>query len=116
MGISESCIIITINSHCNEESFFLLLQASSSEGMGRWLGVLLAETGSTTDPATLHYDYIDVETTANVIQLAKQSFWWGERSYIYPRFILLSHIFKTLLSHISAIIFNSNFVCMTNLQ
>lgn len=50
-------------------------QASSSEMMGRWLGVLLAETGSTTDPATLHYDYIDVETTANVIQLAKQSFW-----------------------------------------
>lgn len=43
--------------------------------MGRWLGVLLAETGSTTDPAALHYDYIDVETTANVIQLAKQSFW-----------------------------------------
>lgn len=54
----------------------LLFQASSSEAMGRWLGVLLAETGSTTDPATLHYDYIDVETTANVIQLAKQSFWW----------------------------------------
>lgn len=54
-----------------------VLQASSSEVMGRWLGVLLAETGSTTDPATLHYDYIDVETTANVIQLAKQSFWWG---------------------------------------
>lgn len=52
-----------------------LLQASSSEELGRWLGVLLAETGSTTDPATLHYDYIDVETTANVIQLAKQSFW-----------------------------------------
>lgn len=51
------------------------LQASSSEAMGRWLGVLLAETGSTTDPATLHYDYIDVETTANIIQLAKQSFW-----------------------------------------
>lgn len=47
--------------------------------MGRWLGVLLAETGSTTDPATLHYDYIDVETTANVIQLAKQSFWWAEQ-------------------------------------
>uniref|UniRef100_A0A3P8T8T4 Actin filament-associated protein 1 n=1 Tax=Amphiprion percula TaxID=161767 RepID=A0A3P8T8T4_AMPPE len=51
-----------------------VLEASSSEEMGRWLGVLLAETGSTTDPATLHYDYIDVETTANVIQLAKQSF------------------------------------------
>lgn len=51
------------------------LQASSSEVMGRWLGMLLAETGSITDPAALHYDYIDVETTANVIQLAKQSFW-----------------------------------------
>ncbi|XP_077961908.1 actin filament-associated protein 1 isoform X5 [Gasterosteus aculeatus] len=51
-----------------------VLEASSSEEMGRWLGILLAETGSTTDPATLHYDYIDVETTANVIQLAKQSF------------------------------------------
>ncbi|KAJ8410894.1 hypothetical protein AAFF_G00188510 [Aldrovandia affinis] len=51
-----------------------VLEACSSEGMGRWLGVLLAETGSTTDPAALHYDYIDVETTANVIQLAKQSF------------------------------------------
>jgi len=47
----------------------------SDEALGRWLGVLLAETGSTTDPAALHYDYIDVETTANVIQLAKQSFW-----------------------------------------
>lgn len=54
---------------------FFSRQASSSESMGRWLGVLLAETGSTTDPAALHYDYIDVETTANVIQLAKQSFW-----------------------------------------
>lgn len=51
--------------------------------MGRWLGVLLAETGSTTDPATLHYDYIDVETTANVIQLAKQSFWWGSFPLVF---------------------------------
>uniref|UniRef100_A0A3B3Z9R8 Actin filament-associated protein 1 n=1 Tax=Periophthalmus magnuspinnatus TaxID=409849 RepID=A0A3B3Z9R8_9GOBI len=57
-----------------------VLEASSSEEMGRWLGVLLAETGSTTDPATLHYDYIDVETTANVIQLAKQSFFTSKRA------------------------------------
>lgn len=56
--------------------------------MGRWLGVLLAETGSTTDPATLHYDYIDVETTANVIQLAKQSFWWGTNSFLFVYFFL----------------------------
>ncbi|XP_042257504.1 actin filament-associated protein 1 isoform X1 [Thunnus maccoyii] len=61
-----------------------VLEASSSEAMGRWLGVLLAETGSTTDPATLHYDYIDVETTANVIQLAKQSFCFTSKRAVSP--------------------------------
>uniref|UniRef100_A0A672K028 Actin filament-associated protein 1 n=1 Tax=Sinocyclocheilus grahami TaxID=75366 RepID=A0A672K028_SINGR len=69
-----------------------VLEASSSENMGRWLGVLLAETGSTTDPAALHYDYIDVETTANVIQLAKQSFWW-EPSTAKNIFISISYVF-----------------------
>ncbi|CAB1345053.1 unnamed protein product, partial [Coregonus sp. 'balchen'] len=59
-------------------------EASSSESMGRWLGVLLAETGSTTDPAALHYDYIDVETTANVIQLAKQSFCFTSKRAVSP--------------------------------
>ncbi|XP_038133606.1 actin filament-associated protein 1 isoform X1 [Cyprinodon tularosa] len=61
-----------------------VLEASSSEEMGRWLGVLLAETGSNTDPATLHYDYIDVETTANVIQLAKQSFCFTSKRAVSP--------------------------------
>ncbi|XP_010766672.1 actin filament-associated protein 1-like, partial [Notothenia coriiceps] len=61
-----------------------VLEATSSEEMGRWLGVLLAETGSTTDPATLHYDYIDVETTANVIQLAKQSFCFTSKRAVSP--------------------------------
>ncbi|XP_064787972.1 actin filament-associated protein 1-like [Oncorhynchus masou masou] len=61
-----------------------VLEASSSESMGRWLGVLLAETGSTTDPAALHYDYIDVETTANVIQLAKQSFCFTSKRVVSP--------------------------------
>ncbi|KAM4565185.1 actin filament-associated protein 1 isoform 2-T2 [Fundulus diaphanus] len=61
-----------------------VLEASSSEEMGRWLGVLLAETGSNTDPANLHYDYIDVETTANVIQLAKQSFCFTSKRAVSP--------------------------------
>ncbi|KAM8897866.1 actin filament-associated protein 1 isoform 8-T10 [Spinachia spinachia] len=61
-----------------------VLEASSSEEMGRWLGILLAETGCTTDPATLHYDYIDVETTANVIQLAKQSFCFTSKRAVSP--------------------------------
>uniref|UniRef100_H3CHB7 Actin filament-associated protein 1 n=1 Tax=Tetraodon nigroviridis TaxID=99883 RepID=H3CHB7_TETNG len=61
-----------------------VLEASSSEAMGRWLGVLLAETGCTTDPAALHYDYMDVETTANIVQLAKQSFCFTSRRAVSP--------------------------------
>ena len=49
--------------------------------MGRWIGILLAETGSSTDPGALHYDYIDVEMTASVIQAAKQTFWWEVFGY-----------------------------------
>ncbi|XP_044768718.1 actin filament-associated protein 1 isoform X1 [Neomonachus schauinslandi] len=56
-----------------------VLETSSSEDMGRWIGILLAETGSSTDPGALHYDYIDVETSANVIQTAKQTFCFMNR-------------------------------------
>uniref|UniRef100_A0A8C5M2K4 Actin filament-associated protein 1 n=1 Tax=Leptobrachium leishanense TaxID=445787 RepID=A0A8C5M2K4_9ANUR len=59
-----------------------VLEASSSDNMGRWIGILLAETGSSTDPGALHYDYIDVDTTANVIQTAKQSFCFMNRRVI----------------------------------
>ncbi|XP_063780044.1 actin filament-associated protein 1 isoform X2 [Pseudophryne corroboree] len=59
-----------------------VLEASSSENMGRWIGILLAETGSSTDPGALHYDYIDVDTTANVIQTAKQTFCFMNRRVI----------------------------------
>lgn len=41
--------------------------------MGRWLGVLLAESGSS-DPECLHYDYVDVETIANIRTAARNSF------------------------------------------
>ncbi|XP_073898780.1 actin filament-associated protein 1 isoform X1 [Castor canadensis] len=56
-----------------------VLEASSSEDMGRWIGILLSETGSSTDPGALHYDYIDVEMSANVIQTAKQTFCFMNR-------------------------------------
>ncbi|XP_037386516.1 actin filament-associated protein 1 isoform X1 [Talpa occidentalis] len=56
-----------------------VLEASSSEDMGRWIGILLAETGSSTDPGALHYDYIDVEMSASVIQTAKQTFCFMNR-------------------------------------
>ncbi|XP_060783664.1 actin filament-associated protein 1-like 1 isoform X4 [Neoarius graeffei] len=53
------------------------LEASSSEEMGRWLGVLLAESGSSADPESLHYDYVDVETIANIRTAARYSFLWA---------------------------------------
>ncbi|XP_046706392.1 actin filament-associated protein 1-like 1 [Silurus meridionalis] len=53
-----------------------VLEASCSEEMGRWLGVLLAETGSSADPECLHYDYVDVETIANIRTAARFSFLW----------------------------------------
>lgn len=56
------------------------LEASSSEELGRWLGILLAETGSTTDPESLHYDYVDVETIANIRDAARHSFLWATSS------------------------------------
>ncbi|XP_030621644.1 actin filament-associated protein 1-like 1 [Chanos chanos] len=53
------------------------LEASCSEEMGRWLGVLLAEMGSSADPESLHYDYVDVETIANIRTAARHSFLWA---------------------------------------
>ncbi|XP_055500787.1 actin filament-associated protein 1 isoform X1 [Leucoraja erinacea] len=61
-----------------------VLETSSGEELGRWLGILLSETGSSTDPAALHYDYIDVETTSSVIQTAKQCFNLLHRRSISP--------------------------------
>ncbi|KAM3613209.1 uncharacterized protein V6R79_022507 [Siganus canaliculatus] len=56
------------------------LEASSSEELGRWLGVLLAETGSITGPESLHYDYVDVEIIANIRDAARHSFLWATSS------------------------------------
>uniref|UniRef100_A0A3Q2Q1P1 Actin filament-associated protein 1-like 1 n=2 Tax=Fundulus heteroclitus TaxID=8078 RepID=A0A3Q2Q1P1_FUNHE len=53
------------------------LEASSSEDLGRWLGVLFAETGSATLPEELHYDYIDVDTLTDIRHAARHSFLWA---------------------------------------
>uniref|UniRef100_A0A8D3CMY3 Actin filament-associated protein 1-like 1 n=1 Tax=Scophthalmus maximus TaxID=52904 RepID=A0A8D3CMY3_SCOMX len=42
------------------------LEANCSEDLGRWLGVLFAETGNCTLPEELHYDYIDVDTLTDI--------------------------------------------------
>ncbi|CAL8262708.1 unnamed protein product [Lota lota] len=56
------------------------LEAGSSEELGRWLGVLLAETGPSADPESLHYDYVDVDTIANIRDAALHSFLWATSS------------------------------------
>ncbi|XP_075897636.1 actin filament-associated protein 1-like 1 [Nelusetta ayraudi] len=56
------------------------LEAGSSEELGRWLGVLLAETGSTADPESLYYDYVDVETIGNIRDAVRHSFLWATSS------------------------------------
>uniref|UniRef100_A0A3B3BL88 Actin filament-associated protein 1-like 1 n=1 Tax=Oryzias melastigma TaxID=30732 RepID=A0A3B3BL88_ORYME len=53
------------------------LEASCSEDLGRWLGILFAETGSSALPEELHYDYIDVDTLTDIRHAARQSFLWA---------------------------------------
>ncbi|CAN9501493.1 unnamed protein product [Ophioblennius macclurei] len=53
------------------------LEASCSEDLGRWLGVLFAESGSATLPEELHYDYIDVDTLTDIRHAARHSFIWA---------------------------------------
>ncbi|XP_077448461.1 actin filament-associated protein 1-like 1 [Stigmatopora argus] len=53
------------------------LEASCSESLGRWLGIVLAETGSSALPDELHYDYIDVDTLTDIRDAATHSFLWA---------------------------------------
>ncbi|KAL7989236.1 hypothetical protein Chor_011902 [Crotalus horridus] len=56
------------------------LEANSYEDLGRWLGLLLVETGSKTTPEALHYDYVDVEKIANIINAVRHSYMWASSS------------------------------------
>ncbi|XP_041865193.1 actin filament-associated protein 1-like 1 [Melanotaenia boesemani] len=56
------------------------LETICSEDLGRWLGVLFAETGSATLPEELHYDYIDVDTLTDIRHAARHSFLWATSS------------------------------------
>ncbi|XP_053702709.1 actin filament-associated protein 1-like 1 isoform X2 [Synchiropus splendidus] len=53
------------------------LETKCSESLGRWLGILFAETGSSTLPEELHYDYIDVDTLTDIRHAARHSFLWA---------------------------------------
>uniref|UniRef100_A0A8C3BEX7 Actin filament-associated protein 1-like 2 n=1 Tax=Cairina moschata TaxID=8855 RepID=A0A8C3BEX7_CAIMO len=68
--------------HNGEER--LILEAKSSEEMGHWLGLLLSESGSKTDPEEFTYDYVDADRVSCIVSAAKNSFFLMQRKYSEP--------------------------------
>ncbi|XP_073540756.1 actin filament-associated protein 1-like 2 [Phyllobates terribilis] len=60
------------------------MEAKSSEDMGHWLGLLLSESGSKTDPEEFNYDYVDAERVSCIVSAAKNSFFLMQRKYSEP--------------------------------
>ncbi|XP_067393138.1 actin filament-associated protein 1-like 2 isoform X2 [Emydura macquarii macquarii] len=60
------------------------LEAKSSEEMGHWLGLLLSESGSKTDPEDFTYDYVDADRISCIVSAAKNSFFLMQRKYCEP--------------------------------
>ncbi|NXJ23339.1 AF1L2 protein, partial [Dicrurus megarhynchus] len=68
--------------HNGEER--VVLEAKSSEEMGHWLGLLLSESGSKTDPEEFTYDYVDADRVSCIVSAAKNSFFLMQRKYSEP--------------------------------
>ncbi|NXC06735.1 AF1L2 protein, partial [Orthonyx spaldingii] len=68
--------------HNGEEQ--VVLEAKSSEEMGHWLGLLLSESGSKTDPEEFTYDYVDADRVSCIVSAAKNSFFLMQRKYSEP--------------------------------
>uniref|UniRef100_W5N5W2 Actin filament-associated protein 1-like 2 n=1 Tax=Lepisosteus oculatus TaxID=7918 RepID=W5N5W2_LEPOC len=60
------------------------LEAKSSAEMGHWLGLLLSQSGSKTDPEELTYDYVDSERISCIVNAAKTSMYLMQRRYSEP--------------------------------
>ncbi|XP_036120995.1 actin filament-associated protein 1-like 2 isoform X1 [Molossus molossus] len=60
------------------------LEAKSSEEMGHWLGLLLSESGSKTDPEEFTYDYVDAERVSCIVSAAKNSLLLMQRKFSEP--------------------------------
>ncbi|TFK09838.1 GTP-binding protein 2 [Platysternon megacephalum] len=60
------------------------LEAKSSEEMGHWLGLLLSESGSKTDPEEFTYDYVDADRISCIVSAAKNSFFLMQRKCCEP--------------------------------
>uniref|UniRef100_A0A8D2J044 Actin filament-associated protein 1-like 2 n=1 Tax=Varanus komodoensis TaxID=61221 RepID=A0A8D2J044_VARKO len=61
-----------------------MLEAKSCEEMGHWLGLLLSESGSKTDPEELTYDYVDADRVSCIVSAAKNSFLLMQRKFSEP--------------------------------
>ncbi|XP_034414916.1 actin filament-associated protein 1-like 2 isoform X1 [Cyclopterus lumpus] len=60
------------------------LEAKTSADMGHWLGLLLSQTGSKTDPEELTYDYVNAERISSIVNAAKTSLYLMQRRYSEP--------------------------------
>ncbi|XP_062988764.1 actin filament-associated protein 1-like 2 isoform X1 [Elgaria multicarinata webbii] len=61
-----------------------MLEAKSCEEMGHWLGLLLSESGSKTDPEDLTYDYVDADRVSCIVSAAKNSLLLMQRKFSEP--------------------------------
>ncbi|XP_076855398.1 actin filament-associated protein 1-like 2 [Brachyhypopomus gauderio] len=62
----------------------VILEAKSSADMGHWLGLLLSQTGTKTDPEELTYDYVNSERISSIVNAAKTSMYLMQRRYSEP--------------------------------
>ncbi|XP_036802596.1 actin filament-associated protein 1-like 2 isoform X2 [Oncorhynchus mykiss] len=60
------------------------LEAKSSADMGHWLGLLLSQTGTKTDPEELTYDYVNSERISSIVNAAKTSLYLMQGRYSEP--------------------------------
>ncbi|KAI5103321.1 actin filament-associated protein 1-like 2 isoform X5, partial [Silurus meridionalis] len=59
----------------------VMLEAKSSADMGHWLGLLLSQTGTKTDPEDLTYNYVNSERISSIVNSAKTSMYLMQRRY-----------------------------------
>ncbi|KAJ0015984.1 hypothetical protein NQD34_014275 [Periophthalmus magnuspinnatus] len=60
------------------------LEAKTSADMGHWLGLLLSQMGSKTNPEDLTYDYVNAERISSIVNAAKTSLYLMQRRYSEP--------------------------------
>ncbi|XP_071319725.1 actin filament-associated protein 1-like 2 isoform X1 [Trachinotus anak] len=60
------------------------LEAKTSADMGHWLGLLLSQTGTKTDPEELTYDYVNSERISSIVNAARTSLYLMQRRYSEP--------------------------------